>query len=70
PFRLFFHHVVPLMGQIIAGDRAAYTYLPQSVAGFHSADELARYFEEVGLENVGYQRMGLGAVAVHWGTKA
>ena len=70
PFRLFFHHVVPMMGQIIAGDRAAYTYLPQSVEGFHSADELARHFEEVGLENVGYRRMGLGAVAVHWGTKA
>ena len=70
PFRLFFHHIVPLMGQIIAGDRAAYTYLPQSVDGFISADELARRFEEVGLENVGYRRMGLGAVAVHWGTKA
>ena len=70
PLRLFFHHVVPLMGQIIAGDRAAYTYLPQSVDGFHSADELARHFEEAGLEKVGYRRMGLGAVAVHWGTKA
>ncbi len=70
PFRLFFHHVVPLMGQFIAGDRAAYTYLPKSVDGFLSPDELARYFEEVGLESVGYRRMGLGAVAVHWGTKA
>jgi demethylmenaquinone methyltransferase/2-methoxy-6-polyprenyl-1,4-benzoquinol methylase len=68
-FRLFFHQVVPLMGQIIARDRPAYTYLPQSVDRFLSVDALARLFEEVGLEGVGYTRMALGAVAVHWGTK-
>ena len=67
-FRLFFHHVVPLMGQLVAGDRAAYTYLPQSVDKFLAADELVRVMEEVKLEDVGYRRMGLGAVALHWGT--
>ena len=69
PFRLFFHHVVPLMGQLIAGDRAAYTYLPSSVERFLNVAALARLFEEVGLGEVGYRRMGLGAVVVHWGTK-
>lgn len=68
PFRLFFHQIVPLMGQLVAGDRAAYTYLPQSVEGFLSAEDMARLFREVGLADVGYRRMGLGAVAVHWGT--
>ena len=68
-FRLFFHHVVPLMGQLIARDRAAYTYLPRSVDEFLSVDALARHFEEIGLDDVGYLRMGLGAVVVHWGTK-
>ena len=67
--RLFLHRIVPLMGQLIAGNRAAYTYLPQSVDRFHSVDTLARLFQEVGLEDVGYRRLGLGAVAVHWGTK-
>ena len=69
-FRLFFHQVVPLMGQLIAGDRAAYTYLPRSVDGFVSADALAGLFEEAGLKDVGYLRMGMGAVVVHWGSKA
>ena len=68
-FRLFFHHAVPLLGQLVAGDRAAYTYLPRSVDGFLTVDALARLFEEVGLEEVGYRRIGLGAVALHWGTK-
>ena len=68
PFRVFFHHIVPLMGQVVAGDRAAYTYLPHSVDKFVTIDALARVFEEAGLEDVGYRRTGLGAVAVHWGT--
>ena len=68
-FRLFFHNVVPLMGQLIGGDRAAYTYLPQSVDRFLTVDALAQSFREAGLEDVGYRRLGLGAVAVHWGTK-
>ena len=66
-FRLFFHHVVPLMGQVFAGDRAAYTYLPQSVDGFLSVKELAVLMADVGLADVGYRRAGLGAVGLHWG---
>ena len=71
PFASFFlHHMVPLMGQLIARDRAAYTYLPRSVDRFLTPDSLARQFENAGLRHVGYRRMGLGMVAVHWGTKA
>ena len=69
PIRLFLRYLVPLMGQLVAGDRAAYTYLPRSVDRFLTADALAGLFGEVGLVEVGYRRMGLGAVAVHWGTK-
>ena len=66
-FRLFFHHVVPLMGQVFARDRAAYTYLPRSVDGFLSPEELAALMAEVGLAEVGYRKAGLGAVGLHWG---
>ena len=68
PFRIFFHQVVPLMGQLVAGDREAYTYLPRSVDRFLTAEALALSFEKAGLRDVGYRRMGLGAVAIHWGT--
>ncbi|MCE2405537.1 MAG: ubiquinone/menaquinone biosynthesis methyltransferase [Dehalococcoidia bacterium] len=66
-FRLFFHHVVPLMGQVFAGDRAAYTYLPRSVDGFLSAEELEVLMAEAGLAEVGHRKAGLGAVGLHWG---
>ena len=68
-FRLYFHRIVPLIGQIVAGDRTAYTYLPKSVDYFLEADRLARLFKEVGLVNTGYRKLGFGTVAIHYGTK-
>lgn len=67
--RWYFHQVVPLMGKVIAGDRAAYTYLPRSVDQFIGAEALADVFKAAGLAQVGYRIMGFGSVAVHWGNK-
>ena len=66
-FGAYFNHVVPAIGALVAGDRQAYTYLPQSVEGFVTPDELARMMEKVGLREVRYRRFGLGTIAVHAG---
>ncbi|MEE9198406.1 MAG: ubiquinone/menaquinone biosynthesis methyltransferase [Dehalococcoidia bacterium] len=66
---LYFNHWVPLLGQLLAGDREAYTYLPDSVTGFPDAEELATLFRNAGMVEVGYRRMNMGAVAIHWGAK-
>ena len=68
-FPLYFRHVTPWMGALFAGDREAYTYLPESVQGFISADELAELMEGAGLVNVRYQSLALGTVAIHVGEK-
>jgi demethylmenaquinone methyltransferase/2-methoxy-6-polyprenyl-1,4-benzoquinol methylase len=68
-FRLYFHRLVPFMGQIVAGDRSAYTYLPQSVDYFLEADRLAGLFRAVGLTEVDYAKLGFGTVALHRGIK-
>ena len=67
--RVYFHHVVPLLGQVVAGDRSAYTYLPNSVDYFLTADGLAEVYRAVGLADVGYCRLGMGGVALHYGVK-
>ena len=67
--RLYFHRLVPVMGQIVAGDRTAYTYLPDSVDYFLTADGLADVFRQAGLVDVGYRRLGLGGVALHFGNR-
>ena len=68
-FRLYFHGLVPLVGGLIARDRSAYTYLPQSVDTFYEADELAAVMRDTGLKGVAYQRLGFGTVCIHWGDK-
>lgn len=66
-FRLYFHQIVPLVGGLVAGDREAYTYLPQSVDRFLTPPELASLMGEVGLRAVKVQSLGLGTVTIHSG---
>jgi demethylmenaquinone methyltransferase/2-methoxy-6-polyprenyl-1,4-benzoquinol methylase len=66
-FRLYFHHVVPWIGQLVGGDREAYSYLPQSVDRFVTPNELAALMGKVGLRGVTYRRLGLGTVTIHTG---
>lgn len=49
-YRLYFHRIVPLLGWLVAGDRAAYTYLPQSVEHFFTLGELAEAMARAGLQ--------------------
>jgi demethylmenaquinone methyltransferase/2-methoxy-6-polyprenyl-1,4-benzoquinol methylase len=66
-FRFYFHHVVPRVGQMVGGDREAYTYLPQSVDRFLTPPELSALMQRVGLRAVTYRRLGLGTVTIHSG---
>jgi demethylmenaquinone methyltransferase / 2-methoxy-6-polyprenyl-1,4-benzoquinol methylase len=66
-FRLYFHRIVPRVGQLVGGDREAYTYLPQSVDRFLTPDELSRLMEKIGLRGVSYRRAGMGTVTIHTG---
>ncbi len=67
-FRFYFHHIVPLAGWLLTGNREAYTYLPQSVDVFISADELKEKMQTAGLDEVTYRKFSFGTVALHWGT--
>lgn len=66
-FRFYFHHIVPWIGQLVGGDREAYSYLPQSVDRFVTPGELVTLMEKVGLRGVTYRRVGLGTVTIHTG---
>lgn len=68
-FRFYFHRIVPILGWIISRDYDAYRYLPDSVKAFPPADALAEIFHSAGLEDVKYQILGFGSVAMHSGTK-
>jgi demethylmenaquinone methyltransferase/2-methoxy-6-polyprenyl-1,4-benzoquinol methylase len=52
--------VIPLLGQAIARNRAAYEYLPSSTRAFLQPEALARIMEEEGLREVQFRRFMLG----------
>ncbi len=68
--RLWMGRVVPLLGRLVTGDASAYAYLPDSVATFPRAAELAAIMHAAGLRHVRYRRFGLGSVALHVGEVA
>ena len=68
-FRLYFFRIVPLIGGLVAGDRTAYSYLPQSTVEFPPPPALARLMEQAGLHNVVYHEYMINTVAIHVGTK-
>ncbi|MBC8208317.1 MAG: bifunctional demethylmenaquinone methyltransferase/2-methoxy-6-polyprenyl-1,4-benzoquinol methylase UbiE [Desulfobulbaceae bacterium] len=68
--RLYFRFGIPLLGRMIARDKAAYAYLTGSTMEFHRAEELASLFRKAGFSEVGYRKFMLGTIAVHWGSRA
>jgi demethylmenaquinone methyltransferase/2-methoxy-6-polyprenyl-1,4-benzoquinol methylase len=68
-FSLYFFGVAPLLGQLIAKNRAAYTYLPQSVKQFPAPAATAKVMTAAGLHDVSWELKMLGTVAIFVGVK-
>lgn len=68
-YRFYSFHLLPLLGGLISGRRAAYEYLPSSVAAFYSRAELADMLRAAGLDEVTVSDRTFGTVAIHAGTK-
>ncbi len=69
PYDLYSFHVLPWLGEKVAGDAAAYRYLAESIRMHPDQLALAAMLERAGLERVEYFNLAAGAVAVHRGYK-
>ena len=69
PYDLYSFHVLPWLGEKVAGDAAAYRYLAESIRMHPDQRTLAGMLERAGLERVEYFNLATGAVAVHRGYK-
>lgn len=67
-FRLWFDVLVPFAGRVLPGGKA-YTYLPASVRRFPGPEDLSALMERAGFQDVRYQLLGGGAVALHSGVR-
>ena len=63
-FSVWFDRLVPLIGTL-AGDRDAYSYLPESVKRFPPPDRLAALLDEAGLEAIRWTVLAGGIIAIH-----
>lgn len=67
-FSLWFDRMVPLLGTL-AGDRDAYSYLPESVKRFPPPEGLALVMDRAGLERIRYTVLAGGIIAIHSGVR-
>ena len=68
-FLFYFRRITPYIGGLLAGDKEAYTYLPESVQSFMTASDLADVMTETGLGEISVNKVALGTVAIISGTK-
>ena len=68
-YEWYFSHILPRLGHWLTGRRAAYEYLPRSVAHFATVRELAAWMRQAGFADVGFRRLTGGITALHWGVK-
>ncbi len=68
-YRWYFREVLPRIGAMISGDKAAYAYLPKSVARFFQPKELKELMLDEGFESVEARVWTGGTVALHTGRR-
>lgn len=68
-YRFYFHRILPLVGQLVSKDPAAYTYLPDSVDNFPDYLLFLRMMREAGFGTCGQTRLMRGIAYIYEGTK-
>ena len=68
-YDIYSFNFIPLMGQMIAGDRASYQYLVESIRKFPDQETFAAMIRDAGFGQVKYRNMTMGIAALHSGWK-
>ncbi|KAM2086672.1 hypothetical protein PS2_022379 [Malus domestica] len=57
--------VIPALGELVAGDRESYQYLVESIRRFPPQYKLALMIADAGFQQVEYENLVGGVVAIH-----
>ena len=68
-YDLYFLHILPKIGGKVSGDKAAYAYLPASVAAFPGKKEFMATMREAGFRAVTHKAFTLGICRMYTGEK-
>ena len=65
----YFEHLLPLVGRVISGHRAAYSYLPASVGTFPPPPEFMKILRQAGFDDVRVVPLTFGIVYLYTARK-
>ena len=68
-YDLYSFNVIPVMGQIIAGDRDSYQYLVESIRKFPDQETFLGMIRQAGFQQAKYRNLSMGIAALHSGWK-
>lgn len=68
-YDLYFLHILPKIGGKVSGDKAAYAYLPASVAAFPGKKEFSATMRKAGFRTVTHKAFTLGICRMYTGEK-
>jgi len=68
-FKFHSKYIIPTIGKAISKDKAAYSYLPESVAAFPEGDDFIAILKEVGYQKIQSKIVGGGIATIYYGTK-
>jgi demethylmenaquinone methyltransferase/2-methoxy-6-polyprenyl-1,4-benzoquinol methylase len=68
-YDLYSFNVIPVMGQVVAGDRDSYQYLVESIRKFPDQEAFASMIRAAGFGQVKYRNLTMGVAALHSGWK-
>jgi len=68
-FAFHSRYVIPTIGKAISKDKAAYSYLPESVAAFPEGQDFVDIMTKVGYRDIKSKKVGGGIATIYYGLK-
>jgi demethylmenaquinone methyltransferase / 2-methoxy-6-polyprenyl-1,4-benzoquinol methylase len=69
-YSFYFKHVLPRVGRVVSSDKAAYTYLPESVQAFPDGEDFLQVLRNVGFNNTKCKALTFGISSIYSATKS
>lgn len=68
-FNFYFRYILPVLGRIVSGDSAAYTYLPESVGEFPAGERFVSILSKIGFKETKLYPLTFGIATIYTGIK-
>lgn len=68
-YHFYFRYITPIIGRLFTKDKAAYTYLPESVSVFPSGEAFEKILKQAGFNQTSCRPVSFGIASIYMGVK-